>query len=64
MVKENRYWIALTVYALIGVLEWFTLDGRIRIVAFAVLALFAVRTVVHEKRRVLEEKIDNERSRE
>ncbi len=64
MVRENRFWIALAAYVGIGVLSWFTLDGRIRLVTLAVLSLFAVRTVVHEKRRELEAKIEGEHSRE
>jgi hypothetical protein len=62
--KEKRFQIAIAVYAVIAILEWFTLDGRVRIVAFAVLALFAVRTVAHQRRRELEEKAEAERSRE
>jgi hypothetical protein len=51
-------------YAVLGILAWTTLDGRIRLVSLAVLGLFAVRTYVHDRRQTLEEKIDNERSRE
>ena len=54
----------MAVYAVIAVLEWFTLDGRIRLVAFAVLALFAIRTYVHDRRRALEERMESDRSRE
>ncbi len=64
MARENRFWIALAAYVAIGTLSWFTLDGRIRLVTLAVLSLFAVRTVVHEKRRELEEKSEGERSRD
>jgi len=39
-------------------------DLSIRGIALAVLVLFAVRTWVHQRRALLEEKIDNERSRE
>ena len=64
MVKENRFWVAIGMYAVLGLLAWFTLDGRMRLVVLAVLALFAVRTYVHDRRQALEDKIDNERSRE
>ncbi len=64
MIRENRFWVALAAYVALAVLEWFTLEGRIRWVALAILALFAVRTVTHQQRRTLERKIENERSRE
>jgi len=39
--------IALAVYAVLGVLAWSTLpDQKIRLVTFAILALFAVRSIV------------------
>jgi hypothetical protein len=64
VVKENRFWVAIGMYAVLGSLAWFTLDGRMRLVVLAILALFAVRTYVHDRRQALEDKIDNERSRE
>jgi hypothetical protein len=46
----NRLGIALGVYILLGVLAWSTLgDSRIRAVTFAVLGLFAVKTLLHRK---------------
>ncbi len=64
MIRENRFWVALGLFVGIGLLEWFTLDGQVRLVAMALLGLFAVRTVIYEKRRELQEKIDSERSRD
>ncbi len=52
----NRLWIALGVYVLLGLLAWQTLsDQRIRLVTLAILAMFAVRTIVHERRKQLTE---------
>jgi hypothetical protein len=46
----NRLSIALAAYAVIAVLAWTTLDDtRIRLVTLAILAMFAVRTVIHRK---------------
>jgi hypothetical protein len=43
----KRLAIALAVYAVLGVLAWSTLpDQKIRLVTFAILALFAVKSVV------------------
>jgi len=39
--------IALAVYAVLGVLAWSTLpDQKIRLVTFAILAVFAVKSIV------------------
>ncbi len=47
----NRLWIALGVYAGIAVLAWFTLgDEKIRTVTLAILAMFAVRTLLYNRR--------------
>ncbi len=44
----NRLSIAFGVYILLGVLAWATLtDEKIRLVTFAILALFAVKTLLH-----------------
>jgi hypothetical protein len=46
----NRLSIALAVYILLGVLVWTTLaDEKIRLVTFAILGLFAVKTLLHRK---------------
>ncbi len=43
----KRLAIALAVYAVLGVLAWSTLpDQKIRLVTFAILALFAVKSIV------------------
>ncbi len=44
----NRLSIAFAVYILLGVLAWTTLtDEKVRLVTFAILALFAVKTLLH-----------------
>ena len=46
----NRLAIAFSLYLILGVLAWTTLgDGRIRMATLAILALFALRTLVHRK---------------
>ena len=46
----NRLAIALSVYFILGVLAWSTLsDGKIRMVTFVILGLFAVKTLLHRK---------------
>jgi hypothetical protein len=51
----NRLSIALGIYLLIGVLAWTTLgDNRVRMVTFAILGLFAVKTLLHRKDAVRE----------
>ena len=81
MAREKRFWVAMGVFVVLGVLEWITLsnesvkvvngpngeplfDLSIRGIALAVLVLFAFRTWIHERRALLEEKIERERSRE
>jgi hypothetical protein len=81
LVRENRFWVAMGIFAGLGVLEWMTLsdesvkvvngpngqplfDLSIRGIALAVLVLFAVRTWIHQRRAILEEKSEREHSRE
>ena len=46
----NRLAGALIAYVVLGVLTWLTItDSRIRVVTFAVLALFAVKSVLRRK---------------
>jgi ABC-type Na+ efflux pump permease subunit len=46
----NRLTIAFAIYAILGVLAWSTIsDSRIRLVTVAILALFAVRTLVNRR---------------
>jgi len=59
MEQQKRFWIALVVYALLGLLIWTTIDdvpiriggGKIgiRALTLAIVAFFAVRTVLHWK---------------
>jgi hypothetical protein len=46
----SRFSIAMAAYLLIGVLEWATLsDEKMRYITVAILAMFAVRTLVHRR---------------
>ena len=46
----NRLTGALIAYAVLGVLTWFTIsDQRIRGITFAILALFALKSVLRRK---------------
>ena len=46
----NRLSIALAAYVVLGVLSWTTLsDSRIRFATLAILAMFAVKTIVRRK---------------
>jgi len=46
----NRLAGALIAYVVLGVLTWLTItDSRIRAVTFAILALFAVKSVLRRK---------------
>jgi len=59
MEKHKKFWIALLIYVLLGLLIWTTLDdipisiggGRIsiRVLALVIIAFFAVKTVLHWK---------------
>ena len=52
----NRLWIALGIYVLLALLAWQTLsDQKIRWITWAILAMFAIRTIVHERRKQLTE---------
>jgi hypothetical protein len=51
----SRFFIALALYGLLGLLAWFTLpDEKIRLVTLALLAMFAVRSWLHHRRDALE----------
>jgi len=52
---DNRFRLAMAVYALLAVLAVVTLDGKIRIATLLILALFAVKTVLHVLRKRSEE---------
>jgi hypothetical protein len=70
MEKRKRFYIALAVYAVLGLLAWGTLSNEplpgargngwfggvsLRAVTVAILALFAFRTVLHWKAEQLRE---------
>jgi hypothetical protein len=48
--------LALAIYVALGVLEWLTLDGKIRLAGLLILAFFVFRTLVHDRRAALEER--------
>ena len=49
-IEMNRLWVALIAYAVIAVLTWQTIsDQRMRWVTWAILAMFAIRTLAHSK---------------
>ncbi|HYN15990.1 MAG TPA: hypothetical protein VES66_09420 [Terriglobales bacterium] len=65
---SRKLLVALSVYAVLAVLAWFTLDASIpiggrdvplRAVTLAILGLFAVRTLLHAQR----ERIESSRER-
>ncbi len=45
MRREKKLWLALAIYGALGILEWLTLDGKIRWAALVVLAFFVTRLV-------------------
>ena len=48
--RLNRFAMALAAYVVLAVLAWTTLtDEKLRLVTLAVLALFAVKTIVRRK---------------
>jgi hypothetical protein len=47
----NRLWIALGAYAVLAGLVWLTIDDqKIRLVTWLILAMFAIRTLVWDKK--------------
>ena len=65
---SRKLLVALTVYVVLAVMAWFTLDASIpvggrdvplRAVTLAILGLFAVRTLLHAQR----ERIESSRER-
>ncbi len=56
MRREKKLWLALAIYGALGILEWLTLDGKIRWAALVVLAFFVTRTLVQDRRAALEER--------
>jgi len=52
----KRLWVALGAFAVLMILTWTTIDDqRFRLGALAILAMFAVRTWTHDRRRRREE---------
>ena len=48
--RVNRFVLALAAYGVLAALTWCTIsDEKIRLAALAVLALFAVKTIVRRK---------------
>jgi len=48
--RVNRFLLAMAAYVVLAVLTWSTItDEKIRLATLAVLALFAVKTVVRRK---------------
>jgi hypothetical protein len=67
--RSHRLVVALAALVALALLAWFTLDATVdvgankvplRAVVIAVLAMFAVRTIVHWKREEYEAKSDSE----
>ena len=54
--RETKLRLALAFYAVLGVLEWLTLDGKIRLAALLILAFLVFRTLVQDRRAALEER--------
>jgi len=51
----------MTIYVVLGLLEWLTLDDRkIRLAGLLILAFFAIRTLVQDRRAALEERSERE----
>lgn len=70
MQKRKRFYVALAIYAVLGLLIWVTMDDvplpvgngqiGIRSLALIVLALFAVRTVLHFRADRIRDEQDEE----
>jgi hypothetical protein len=61
----SRFSIALAMFGLLGLLAWFTLsDSKVLGVTLALLAMFAVKTWLHHRRRHIEESAERDRKLE
>jgi hypothetical protein len=70
MQKRKRFYVALAIYAVLAVLIWVTMEDvplpvgnghvGIRFLTLIVLALFAVRTVLHFRAEQIREQQDEE----
>jgi uncharacterized membrane protein YfcA len=53
----SKFTIAMAIYAVLGLLAWQTLsDEKIRLVTLAILGMFALKTVLHQRREALDHK--------
>ena len=51
----NKLWVALGLYAVLGLLAWQTLsDSKIRLVTLTLLFFLAFKTVLHSRREARE----------
>jgi hypothetical protein len=54
---KNKFAVAMTLFALLAALSWLLLsDPKLRLVTLALLALFAVKTWIHHRKQLLEER--------
>ena len=61
----NRLAVALIAYAVLGVLTWVTItDPRIRAITLAILALFAVKSVLRRHDVMHPDKAEDDRSKD
>ena len=61
----SRFSIALAIYGLLGLAAWLTLpDQKIRGVTLVLLAMFAVKTWLHHRRRQIDESAERDRELE
>ena len=59
--RSHRLIAAMFAFAVLAVLAWQTLpDERIRWITWAILGLFAARTLIHWRRQQVESKSSNE----
>jgi len=60
-IEMNRLGIALAAYAVLAGLVWLTIDDqKIRLVAWLILAMFAVRTLFWDRRMQQERKSEGD----
>jgi hypothetical protein len=61
----SRFSIALALFGLLGLVAWLTLpDQKIRGVALALLAMFAVKSWLHHRRQQIDESAERDRKLE
>ena len=54
---KNKFAVAMTLFALLAALSWLLLsDPKLRLVTLVLLALFAVKTWIHHRKQLLEER--------